>query len=103
MQKTDRKGPVAATRSRGTGPAWPTPEAGLDDGDSNVTARLDPSDPELRAWFVAESRRLQADRVRLGLLVPEQQRSVPDATLVASDNEAAHPSATRTKRSGRGR
>ena len=77
MQKTDRKQPVAARRTRGSGPTLPDPAA--EDQDGNITAPVDPNDPALRAWFVAESRRLQADREQRLPVIAEQQRSIPDA------------------------
>lgn len=90
MQNTDRKQPVAATQTRGSGLIWPHAAAGNEDHDGNVTAAVDPNDPTLRAWFVAESRRLQADREQRLPAIAELQRIMPDAADAARLDDDQH-------------
>jgi hypothetical protein len=77
MQHSIDTKPGDGSETPGPGPVWP--DAATDDAEPIATAALDPQDPALRAWFVAESRRLHAQRQRLGMLVPDGQRPIPEA------------------------
>ena len=69
-----REKPGGPSRSvRGDGPTWPDVEGTAD----IVTAPVDPSDPQLRRWFVERMRQLQAQLAEQGVQVGGQ-RPIPE-------------------------
>src|SRR4051794_24726148 len=80
----------------GPGPVWPEANVTTD----IATAPVDPSDPELRAWFVERTRQIQAEHAERGL-AREEQRPIPDfvARAPATDDDTSAGAAGDASRS----